>query len=82
MLLPLPRRLLRIFDDQEFMEISEDSSFDLTNALLLLRSLQVLDFSESSCIGSFPYFFAEGAAEQFKACTVLGQKQGIDGESF
>lgn len=60
------------------MKLCDDLSFNFPRALLAFRSLQKLDWSNSSFFGSILYFFSEGAIEEFDAFTVLGRKRGAD----
>lgn len=79
-LFPLPFRVLRLVDNEAFLKLFDDSSFDLTYALLAPRSTQEVDQSESSSFGWFPYFLAEVSTKRVEAFLLCGRKQGTDGK--
>lgn len=62
-LFPLPSGILRLFDGEAFMWFFHDSLFDLAPVLLAFRRLPKVDWSESLCVGTFQYSFANGAVE-------------------
>lgn len=74
------RRVLRLVDDVFFIDLIDNSSFNFAHAVLAFKRSQKIKSTESSYLGWLPYSFAECADEPAEASTVLGQKQGADGE--
>lgn len=52
----------------------------MSHALFAIRSFQDIDCSESSCLVSLLYSFAEGGVDQVEDFTVLGRERGTDGK--
>lgn len=69
----MPKRVIRRVDDEAFIKLFDDSTFDLTRALLAFRCSKEVDWKESSCLGGFPYFSDEGAVKKLETFTVLGR---------
>lgn len=74
----LPNPFLRPVEDEAFMTLFDNSSFSLAHAPFASRRSQKTDWSESPCLGWFPYLFAEGTVDRVEAFTVLGRKLGTN----
>lgn len=59
----LPGHVLRLVENVPFMKLVDYSLFNFAEALSAFKILQMINWSESSCVSWFPYFFAEGAVE-------------------
>lgn len=73
---PLPSSVGRLVDEEAFMKVFDDSSFDLTHALLPFRRTQETNLCASSRVEWFSSSIAEAAVERVEVVTVLGRKGG------
>lgn len=64
------------------IELTEDSSFNLTNALLVLRSRLEVNWTESACVRWTPFSFAKGVVVRLEAFTGLWRKPRTSGKEL
>lgn len=77
---PLPIRIIRFIDEEDFMIPLDDSSFDLLYNLDALRSTQYVDWSKSFGVGWFIYLLVHASVHKWKVFTVLDGELGNAGE--
>lgn len=65
-LFTLSTQIICLVDDEAFMRPFNDSSFDLTLALLTTRRTQNVNWSEAACVEWFPFRCAEYAVDALK----------------
>lgn len=76
----LPGIVVRLVDNEAFIKLLDESSFDLTNALLHCGLSQKIAWTRSYCVGWAPYSVAESSVARAEDFTVLGQTRSTDGE--
>lgn len=76
----LLRPALCLVDNDTFMKLFKNPSFDLEHAPLVFSRSQEATRSESFCLGWLPYASVEGAEEQYESFEVLSRKRGTDGD--
>lgn len=73
---PSTSRVVRLVENEAFIRLFKDSSFNLTDALLALRRTQEDDWFVSCYVGWLQHSLAEGAVELVERFTKLPQKRG------
>lgn len=64
--------MLRLENDETFLRLFDDFTFELVHALFTFKRLQEDNWSDPSCLEGFLYVFDKGVIDITKLFTVLG----------